>query len=253
MAIDTDMTDKVALITGAAGGLGKATALAMARAGASTCLVDLNAEALQQTATEISALGAETLSVACDLSVAENCRGVVQQTIDHYGRLDSLCNVAAIFIPRHSTEMTDQEFDTTLAVNLSAPFKLIQAAIPHLLLSHGAVVNVTSCAAFMGQAYLAAYSATKAGLTHMTKSLAMEYMHRPIRFNALAPGGMATAMGHALADLKEPDPSLLSRISPLRGLVETSDVAEMIVYLASDASRGIHGACINFDNGISAG
>lgn len=253
MAIDTDMTDKVALVTGAAGGLGKATALALARAGASTCLVDVNATALEQTVAEVSALGACTFSVACDLSAAENCRQVVQQTVDHFQRLDSLCNVAAIFIPRHSTEMTDGEFDKTIAVNLSAPFKLIQASIPHLLQSHGAVVNVTSCAAFMGQAYLAAYSATKAGLTHMTKSLAMEYMRKPIRFNAVAPGGMATPMGHALADLTEPDPSLLSRISPLRGLVDTSDVAEMIVYLASDASRGIHGACINFDNGISAG
>lgn len=248
-----DMRGKVALVTGAASGLGKDTALALTRAGASVCLVDVNQQALQQTAEDADALGGNSLVFCCDLSEADACRQAVQATIDRFSRLDSLCNVAAVFMPRHTPEMADADFDRTLAVNLAAPFRLIQAAIPHLLANNGAVVNVTSCAAFMGQAYLAAYSATKAGLTHMTKSLAMEYIHQPIRFNAVAPGGMMTPMGQALAQLENPDPTLLARISPLRGLVETTDVADMIAYLASDASRGIHGACINFDNGITAG
>ncbi len=149
--------------------------------------------------------------------------------------------------------MSAADWDRTLAVNLSAPFHLIQAAIPHLLETHGAVVNVTSCAAFIGQAYTAAYCATKAGLTHMTRALAMEYMNRPIRFNAVAPGGMMTALAAGLRDLQNPDPELLKRYSPLRGVVEIDDVAEMVVFLASDASRGYHGACINIDNGVTAG
>ena len=88
--------------------------------------------------------------------------------------------------------MSAVDFQRTVAVNLSAPFYLIQAAIPHLLKANGAVVNVTSSAAFVGEAYAVAYCATKAGLNQMTKALAMEYIHQPIRFNAVAPGGMAT-------------------------------------------------------------
>lgn len=248
-----DMTGKAALVTGAAGGLGRATALILAKAGADVCLVDVNADGLNATAEEVSALGRQALVQAVDLGVAENCRGAVDATVQAFGRLDALCNVAAVFIPCHAADMPAADWDKTLAVNLSAPFHLTQAAIPHLLESHGAVVNVTSCAAHIGQAYTAAYCATKAGLTHLTKSLAMEYMQRPIRFNAVAPGGMMTAMTAGLRNLEAPDPSLLSRYSPLRGMVEIDDVAEMVAFLASDAARGYHGAVINIDNGITAG
>src|SRR3546814_3680976 len=93
--------------------------------------------------------------------------------------------------------MSTADWDRTLAVNLSAPFHLIQAALPPLLAAHGAVVNVSSCGARVGQAYTAAYCATKAGLEHLTRSLAMEYMHQPIRFNAVAPGGMRTMLARS--------------------------------------------------------
>lgn len=249
----SNMQGKVALITGAAAGLGKATALTLARAGAAIVLVDINAEGLQQTATEVRACGAETLVLATDLSDTSQCQKLVDTALDHFGRLDALCNIAAVFIPKHTQEMADDEWDATLAVNLTAPFKLIRAAMPSLLKHHGTIVNVTSCAAFMGQAYLAAYSASKAALTHMTKSLAMEYMHQPIRINAVAPGGMMTALTEGLRKLENPDISLLGRISPLRGVVEIEQVADMVAFLATDAAEGYHGACINLDNGITAG
>lgn len=253
MLTPSSMEGKAALVTGAAAGLGKATAVALARAGANLCIVDIDAEALEQTASEIRELGVEVLVQAINLASAEKCRSAVSAAIDSFGRLDAVCNVAAVFMPTHSTEMSDDDWNTTLAVNLSAPFHLIQAAIPQLLQHNGAVVNVTSCAAHMGQAYLAAYSSTKAALTHLTKSLAMEYMHQPIRFNAVAPGGMMTALAAGLRDLPDPDVSLLSRISPLRGVVEVEDVAQMVAFLATDAARGYHGAVINIDNGITAG
>lgn len=248
-----DMTSKAAIVTGAASGLGKATAMKLAAVNANLCIVDVNTEGLEQTAEELRALGVEVLTQALDLSKADNCRKLVEATVEKFGGLHALCNVAAVFMPRHTTDMTDVEWDTTVAVNISAPFRLIRDAMPHLLEAKGSIVNVTSCAAFMGQAYLAAYSATKAALTHMTKSLALEYMHKPVRINAVAPGGMVTAMGAALMELKEPDPTLLGRISPLRGLVEVEQVANMVAYLATDAAEGYHGACINLDNGISAG
>lgn len=253
MPAPSDMTGKVALVTGAAGGLGKSTAITLARAGADVCIVDINAEGLAATAETIRSLGRNVLVQTSDIGAADNCRALIAAAVQKFQRLDALCNVAAVFVPSHSTEMSLDDWNKTLAVNLSAPFLLIQSAIPHLLKSHGAVVNVTSCAAHMGQAYLAAYSATKAALTHLTKSLAMEYMHKPIRFNVVAPGGMMTALAAGLRNLRDPDVSLLSRISPLRGVVEIDDVAEMVAFLASDAARGYHGAVINIDNGITAG
>ena len=253
MPTPSDMKGRAALVTGAAAGLGKATALRLARAGADVALVDINAEGLETTASAIRSLGCQALVLNADLALTDTCRNVVAAALDSFGRLDALCNVAAVFLPRHATEMTTAEWERTLAVNLTAPFLLFQAAIPHLLKTDGAVVNVTSCAAFVGQAYCAAYCATKAGLTHMTKALAMEYMHKPIRINAVAPGGMMTALAAGFMNLQNGDPSLLQRFSPLRGLVEIEDVAEMVAFLATDAARGYHGACISVDKGITAG
>ena len=253
MPTTADMTGKAALVTGAAAGLGRATALRLARAGADICMVDIDADGLEKTADEVRSLGVRALANALDLAIADNCHGAVAAAVEAFKRLDALCNVAAVFLPCHTTAMSGADWDRTLAVNLSAPFHLIQAAIPHLLQANGAVVNVTSCAAFVGQAYTAAYCATKAGLNHMTKSLAMEYMNQPIRFNAVAPGGMMTALAAGFGRLEDADAGLVRRYSPLRGVVEIDDVAEMVAFLASDAARGYHGACISVDNGITAG
>jgi NAD(P)-dependent dehydrogenase (short-subunit alcohol dehydrogenase family) len=150
--------------------------------------------------------------------------------------------------------MPAADWEKTLAVNLSAPFFLSQAAaIPHLLAADGAIMNVTSSGAFVGEAYLAAYCAATAGLTHLTKALAMEYMHKPIRINAVAPGGMVTGLTTGLKMPEDIDPALIARFSGLRGTVDVDDVARMIAYLASPAAKGYHGACINIDKGITAG
>jgi NAD(P)-dependent dehydrogenase (short-subunit alcohol dehydrogenase family) len=253
MPIATEMAGKAAVVTGAASGLGRATALALARAGADLCLVDLNAAGLEETAQQVRACGVRAELHPTHLSSGENCKAAVAAAAKAFGRLDALCNVAGMIVFAHASEMASADWEKTLAVNLSAPFYLIQAAIPHLLEANGAVVNVTSSAAFVGEAYLAAYCATKAGLTHMTKALAMEYAHKPIRFNAVAPGGMMTNIATGLTFPAEIDRSLIARFSGLRGMVEVDDVAEMIAYLASPAASAYHGACINIDKGITAG
>nr|WP_243760559.1 SDR family oxidoreductase [Aestuariicella hydrocarbonica] len=248
------MSEKVALVTGAASGLGRGTAVALATAGAKVCLVDLNEAGLQETATLVQALGVECLVRPADLSQKDNCEAVVAETVAAFGRLDALCNVAGVIFFNHSTDMTQVQWDTTMAVNLSAPFFLSQAAIPHLLEQHGAIVNVTSSASFMGEAYAAAYCATKAGLTNLTKAMAMEYMHKPIRINAVAPGGMVTNIVSSFMNMpKDLDGSLMQRFKPLRGTVEVDDVANLVAFMASDAARGYHGNCISIDNGITAG
>jgi NAD(P)-dependent dehydrogenase (short-subunit alcohol dehydrogenase family) len=253
MAMVGDMTGKAALVTGAASGLGRATALALARAGAWVCVVDVNPAGLEETASEIRALGREALVYAADLAVTEHCSGAVTATVEAFGRLDALCNVAGLIIFTNSTEMAVADWNKTLAVNLSAPFHLSQAAIPHLLAQDGAIVNVVSTASFIGEAYAAAYCASKAGLLQMTKSMAMEYMHKPIRINAVAPGGMATNIAANLRMPAGADLALIKRFSGLRGLVEVDDVAAMIAHLASDAGRAFHGACVTMDRGITAG
>jgi NAD(P)-dependent dehydrogenase (short-subunit alcohol dehydrogenase family) len=249
----SNMKGKAALVTGAASGLGRATALALGQVGADLCIVDVNETGLQETASQLSAGGVRSLVHVTDLAERDNCGRAVSAAVQEFGRLDALCNVAGIIVLCNTHEMLEIDFEKTVSVNLSAPFYLMQAAIPHLLRAQGAVVNVTSSAAFVGEAYAAAYCATKAGLTQMTKALAMEYVHQTIRFNAVAPGGMMTNIA---ANIKMPegaDRSLISRFSGLRGMVEVADVADMIAFLASDAGRSYHGACIAIDKGITAG
>jgi len=248
------MQGKAALVTGAASGLGRATAIVLARAGADVCLVDVNPAGLQDTAREVEALGVRCAVQSADLAVAENCGAVVAAAVAAFGKLNALCNVAGVIYFNHSTAMPRADWDKTLAVNLSAPFFLSQAAIPHLLEQDGAIVNVSSSATHIGEAYAAAYCASKAGLTHLTKAMAMEYMHKPIRINAIAPGGMITNIVASMSNLPQDlDFSLMARFKPLRGTVEVDDVAQLIAFLASDAARGYHGACIAIDKGITAG
>src|ERR1700730_14711262 len=160
----SDMKGKAALVTGAASGLGRATAFALGRAGADVCIVDVNTAGLEETAAGLRAPGGRALVHAADLALRENCLGAITAAVRGFGRLDALCNVAGIIVVCNAHEMRAGEFERTLAVNLCAPFYLMQAAIPHLLQTHGAVVNVTSSAAFVGEAYAAAYCAAKAGL-----------------------------------------------------------------------------------------
>lgn len=253
MPTASDMRGKAALVTGAASGLGRATALKLGQAGADVCIVDVNPAGLEDTAQQLRALGVRALMHATDLSLRENCVAAVAAAVTEFGRLDALCNVAGVIVMCNAHEMSAADFQKTLAVNLSAPFYLIQASIPHLLQANGAVVNVSSSASLIGEAYAVAYSATKAAVNHMTKSLAMEYVHKPVRFNAVAPGGMLTNIGTTIRMPPDVDYSLMKRYTGLRGMVEVDDVADMIAFLASDAARSYHGAIISIDRGITAG
>jgi NAD(P)-dependent dehydrogenase (short-subunit alcohol dehydrogenase family) len=253
MSIAIDMEGKTAIVTGAASGLGKATAMKLARIGANLCLVDFNEAGLKETGALAEAEGARVLCHQADLSDSDQCRPAVDAAVAHFGRLDALCNVAGIIRMAHAHEMAREDWDKIIAVNLTAPFLLSQAAIPHLIESEGAIVNVASSASYIGEAYAVAYCSSKFGLLGMTKALAMEYTRQPIRINAVGPGGMATNIGAEMSFPENPDMELMSRYMGLRGMVEVEDVADMIALLASPAGRSFHGACINIDAGITAG
>ena len=178
---------------------------------------------------------------------------MVGAAVAEFGRLDALCNVAGLLKLANSHDMALADWNLIMAVNLTAPFLLSQAAIPHLLESHGAIVNVTSSAAHIGEAYAAAYCASKGGLAQLTKAMALEYLKQPVRINALSPGGMATPIGASFVPPPGADMELLGRYRPLRGLVSVEDTARMIAYLASPAADGFHGAIVVMDKGMVAG
>jgi len=237
----------------AASGLGKGTALALARAGADVCIVDMNASGLEETASAVRELGAKT-----HIPPYRSVEGRELSRRDRRRRSGLRPSRCAMQCCRHYRihqrhEMVQADWEKTIAVNLSAPFYLIQGAIPHLLEVNGAVVNVTSSGAIIGEAYLGAYCASKAGLMHLTRALSMEYMHKPIRFKR----GCARRYDYQhCRNIKMPadvNYDLVKRFSGLRGVVEVDDVAELIAFLASDAARGYHGACISIDKGITAG
>lgn len=253
MALPIEMSGKAALVTGAASGLGRATAIRLAEAGADMCLVDLNREGLEETARLAAEKGLQAMVHTADLSDPDACRETVTAAAARFGRLDALCNIAGIIKMANSDTMPREDWDKTIAINLSAPFFLSQAAIPHLLESEGAIVNCASSAAFIGEAYAAAYCASKAGLVNLTKAMAMEYSRKPIRINAVAPGGMMTNIASNMSMPQDAEFDLIKRYSGLRGLVEVDDVADLIVMLASPAGRSYHGACVSIDAGITAG
>lgn len=250
---NTNLEGKTALVTGAASGLGRMTAMRLAKAGASLFLVDVNEAALSET---VSLLGIGTDKVVmqvADLSEPTACHSVVSAAVEKFGRLDALCNVAGLIYLANTPDMPLAQLQRTIDVNLMAPFVLSQAAIPHLLETNGAIVNVASSASYIGEAYAAAYCASKWGIVGMTKAMAMEFQKKPIRINAVAPGGMITNIAANFIPPENCDFELLKRFSGMRGTVETEDVADMIVLLASDAGRGFHGACVSIDAGITAG
>lgn len=247
---ETEFAGKTILITGAASGVGRASALAFAKGGASVVLVDRDKAGLEESR---SLLSGEAKIILADLSDPAVCADAVQQSVERFGQLDALCNVAGICRFSHSADVTADVWDQMFAINVRAPFLLIQAALPHLRQTEGAVVNVASAAAFMGQAYLAAYAASKAALVNMTRSLAMEYLRSSVRINAIAPGGLMTPMAFSMMPPEGVDTQLMQRYLPMRGMVDVGDIAELIAMLAGPRGRSFHGACLNADNGMTAG
>jgi meso-butanediol dehydrogenase / (S,S)-butanediol dehydrogenase / diacetyl reductase len=251
--INGEFEGKVVLVTGAASGLGQAASIRLAAEGARVCLVDLNGEGLAETAKAIGDAGGTCVCLAADLGQQANCAAAVATAVDAFGKLDVLCNIAGMLRMHPLAEISIQDWDRLISANLSAPLFMIQAAMPHLIEAHGNVINVVSTAAFLGQAYMAPYGATKAALLSLTRSLAMEFMHKPVRINALAPGGMLTPMATGLKIPDGLEMDLVGRYMGIRPPSEIEDILEPLLFLASDRARSVHGACYTADNGITAG
>jgi NAD(P)-dependent dehydrogenase (short-subunit alcohol dehydrogenase family) len=248
-----EFDNKVVIVTGAASGLGRATAFAFAAEGARLVLADVDASGLDATNAKLQEMGGKAIAVPTDLADAGACSALALKAVEAFGKLDVVCNVAGAFRFDHATAITPEIWDRIHGVNVRGPFFVIQSALPYLIESAGSVVNVASASAFLGHAYLTHYASSKAALVNLTKSLAMEYIHSPVRINAIAPGGINTAMTMGTSIPEDIDFSLVGRYSPLRGSSEPEDLTDLILMLAGPRGKSIHGACLNADRGITAG
>lgn len=244
----TQLNEKVALITGASSGLGAATAKVFAERGASVFGIARDSARMAEVFADVA--GGKFSSV--DISDPAACKQAVADCVADFGRLDVLANVAGFHQMRHTPTMTDEDWDTDLAVNLNGPFYLCRAALPHLLETGGNIVNVASIAGVEGEVYSAGYCAAKHGLIGLTRALAIEFTKEKLRVNAICPGGMATAQVTDFAAPDNADWNLIMRIASPRGFMDPVDVAKAIAFLASDDAAAIHGAVYRVDNGKGA-
>jgi meso-butanediol dehydrogenase/(S,S)-butanediol dehydrogenase/diacetyl reductase len=240
---------KVALVTGAGSGIGRAVALRLSAAGASVLGVDVNQSRLDETKEEAG--GGMSVHRA-DLAEPDACVAAVTECMTRLGRLDILGNVAGIYRPAHTTEMSREDYRKVMAVNLDAYFFLAQAAIPHLLATGGNIINIASNAGLQGVPYSAAYCMSKGGVVQLTRSLAVEFLKTQLRVNAIAPAGTNTNIAAEANFPADMDPDLLGRMAGLRGLTEPDEVAALFCFLASDDARSITGAVYTLDNGLTA-
>ena len=186
--------DKVAVVTGAGSGIGRAVAVRLAREGASVAALDVAADNLAATVDAITAAGGTANAYRCDVTSEVSVNEAVASTAAALGPPNVVCNVAGIGGFYNTADMPLDTWDKILAVNLTGPFLVCRAALPHLLEVGGTIVNVASNTALMGQSYSAAYCASKAGLLMFSKALAAEYLSRGVRVNVVAPGGTDTPL-----------------------------------------------------------
>lgn len=252
---DRLLDGRVALITGAASGQGRAAAVLFARHGAAIAVVDVNDEGAAETVELVEGVGGRALAMHADVAAGPDIERMVQATVDAFGRLDVLYNNAAVQMSGRLVDTTEEEWDLTIATNLTAIFRACRAAIPHMLAGDGgSIINTSSVLGLIGSEGYAAYGAAKAGLVALTRQIAVE--HGPkVRANVIAPGSIDTPRFRKVADeMHDGDgfiAGLLTNI-PLRRLGVAEDVAGIALFLASDQSSYTSGAVVPADGGLAA-
>lgn len=248
-----DLNGKTALVTGAARGLGRAIALALAHAGADVALGLRDVNTGNVLAREIRDLGRKVLPVQMDMGRIEEIRFAINGALEHFGRLDILVNNAGIAPDNLAENVTEQDFDTTLAINLKGTFFASQAAGQIMIRQRsGRIINMSSQAGFAALPTESVYCMTKAGIAHLTKCLAVEWGKHNITVNAVAPTFIHTPGTEEYLSVPENRADTIERIAALHRIGEPMDVAGAVVFLASDAASLITGHTILIDGGWTA-
>jgi len=244
-----NLTDKVAIVTGSGRGIGRAIALKLAGAGADIVVNDINEASLGEVVAEIKALGRKALAVPADVSSAADVTRLVDTAAAEFKHIDILVNNAGVTRDNLVMRMSDEDWDTVLAIDLKSAFLCTRAVLrPMLRQRWGRIVSIASVVGIIGNAGQANYAAAKAGIIAFTRSVAKEVASRGITANAVAPGYIATAMTKALDD-KQTDELL--KLVPIGEPGTPQDVAEAVAFLASEEARYITGQVLNVDGGMA--
>jgi 3-oxoacyl-[acyl-carrier protein] reductase len=247
--ISTDLNGKTALVTGAARGLGRCIAQTLAAAGAKVACIDVNAETLADTVAAIRATGGVAEPIACDVTQSERVGEAVDQVVKLWGALNILVNNAGITRDNVIVRMKDEQWDAVININLRGTFLFTRAAArPMMKARGGRIINIASVSGLMGNPGQVNYSASKAGVIGLTRTVARELASRNVTVNAVAPGFIATDMTAALGE------EIIEQIKkevPLGRMGEPQDVADAVLFLASDAASFITGHILTVDGGLT--
>lgn len=249
-----DLTGKVAFVTGAASGIGRAAAIAFAQGGADVALVDVNQDGLKETAEEVQRLGRRSLTVRADVSSDQETRSAVEETVQKLGRLDCAFNNAGIEGKNAKTaELSVEDWDRVIAVNLRSVFLSMRYEIPQMLQQGGgAIVNCASVAGLVGFAGLPAYTASKHAVVGLTKTAALEYSTQNIRINAVAPGVIDTPMIERFTGGTPEARKMMEDLEPIGRMAKPEEVANAVVWLCSGAASYVSGYTLAVDGGFVA-
>jgi meso-butanediol dehydrogenase/(S,S)-butanediol dehydrogenase/diacetyl reductase len=243
---------KKALVTGAASGIGRATAVRLAAEGASVACVDRSVEGIEATVATISAAGGTAIAVPADLLDLGQIQAAVDATVAAFGGIDVLCNIAGIGHFALDESETPEGWNRILGVNLSGTYFMSQAALPHLIASKGNIVNCASTAGTNAQPWSSAYSASKGGVISLTQTMAITHGREGLRVNAIAPGGVNTAITEQFPMPEGVDLSIMARIMPFIDMGEPEELAAAFAFLASSDASYVNGIILRVDGGMKA-
>jgi len=247
------LKNKVAIITGGASGIGRATAVLFAQEGAAVAILDINAEQGQSAVAEIEAAGGKAIFAACNVARAEDCRKAVEQTVAAFGGVHILFNNAGIIRRANVLSTTEEEWDRVMAVNVKSIFLMSKYAIPYMeKAGGGSIINTSSGWGLKGGGDAVSYCASKGAVTNMTRAMAIDHGKQNIRVNAICPGDTDTPMlRNEARQLGEVEEKFLAESAqrPLGRYAQPIEIAQAVLYLASEASSYVTGAALVVDGG----